>query len=48
MVISSSKKNKMATAKIQTWGFKKAVHQPMGNVTDAMSIIYIVYVYVWD
>ena len=33
----------MATAKIQTQGFKTAVHKPMGDVTDAMSIIYTVY-----
>ena len=32
----------MATAKIQTQGFKTAVHKPMGDVTDAKSIIYTV------
>ena len=33
----------MATAKIQTLGFKTAVHTPMGDVMDATSIIYTVY-----
>ena len=33
-------KAKMATAKIQTRGFKMAVHKPMVDVTDATSIIY--------
>ena len=30
---------KMATGKIQTWGFKTAVHQPMGDIMNAMFII---------
>ena len=34
----------MATAKFQTRGFKMAVHKPMGDITDATSIIYTVYV----
>ena len=33
----------MVRAKIQTLGFKTAVHKTMNNVTDAMSITYIVY-----
>ena len=33
----------MATAKIQTRGFKTAVHKPVGDVRDATSIIYTVY-----
>ena len=37
-------KNKMATAKMQTWGFKTAVHKPMGDIVDATSIIYTVLV----
>ena len=36
-------KNKMATAKMLIQGFK-TVHKPMGDVTDAMFIIYAVYV----
>ena len=39
MVTSGSKKPKMVTSKIQTQGFKTAVHKPMGDVTDAMSIL---------
>ena len=34
----------MATAKIQTQGFKKVVHKLMGDILDATSIIYTVYV----
>ena len=35
----------MATAKIQTRGFKTVVHKPMGDVKDATSIIYtIIYI----
>ena len=33
----------MATAKMQTRGFKTAVYKSMGDVTDATSIIYTVY-----
>ena len=40
MTTSGSKKNKMATAKIEIQGFKTAVHKPMGDITDATSIIY--------
>ena len=29
----------MATAKIQTQGFKPTVHKPIGDVMDAMSIL---------
>ena len=37
-------KTKMATAKIQTQGFKTAVHKPMGDVADSTtSIIYPAY-----
>ena len=39
MVTSGPKKNKMATAKMQTQGFRTAVHKPLGDVTDATSII---------
>ena len=31
-------KNKMATAKMQTRGFKMAVHKPMGDFKDTTSI----------
>ena len=31
-------KNKMATGKMQTQGFKTAVHKPMGDVKDDTSI----------
>ena len=34
------KKNKMATIKIQTQGFKMAVHTPMGDITDAIIVLY--------
>ena len=40
MVTSGSKKNKMAMVKMQTQGFKTAVHKPVGGITDATSIIY--------
>ena len=43
MVASGSEKNKMATAKIQTQGFKTAFHKPMGDVTAATSVMYTVY-----
>ena len=33
----------MATAKIQTQGFKTAIHKPMGDLTDSASINYIVF-----
>ena len=33
----------VTTAKIQTQGFKMAVHKPMGNIMNATSIIYTVY-----
>ena len=33
----------MATAKMQTGGFKTAVHKPMGDVTTATSIISTAY-----
>ena len=33
----------VAKAKIETWGFKTAVHKLMGDVTDATSITYTVY-----
>ena len=36
-------KNKMATVKIKTQGFKTTVYKPMGDVTTATSIIYTVY-----
>ena len=36
-------KNKMATAKMHTQGFKTAVHKPMDEATDATSSIYTVY-----
>ena len=35
--------NKMAMAEIQTWGFKMAVHKPVGDVMNATSIIYTVF-----
>ena len=40
MVTSVSKKTKMVTAKIQTRSFKTAVQKPVGDVTEATSIIY--------
>lgn len=33
--------SKMATTKMQTPGFKIAVHKPLGDITDATSILYI-------
>ena len=36
--------DKVATAKIQTWGFKTAAHKSMGDIIDATSIIYTVWV----
>ena len=36
-------KNKMATAKLQTRGFKTAEHKPLDDVTTATSIIYTGY-----
>ena len=43
VLASGSKKNKMAIAKMQTGGFKMAVHKLMGDVMDTKSIIYTVY-----
>ena len=34
-------KNKMATAKMQTQGFKAAVHAPMADVTDDICPLFI-------
>ena len=36
-------KTKMIMAKIQTWGFKTAVHKPPGDAMTATSIINRVY-----
>ena len=38
-MVNSLEKTKMATAKMQTQGFKTVVHKPMGGATTAMSII---------
>ena len=34
-------KNKMVTGKMQTPGFKTAVHKPMSDITDATSNMHI-------
>ena len=39
MTTSGSQKNKMATAKIQSQGFKMVIHKSMGNAMTTTSII---------